>query len=1360
MGADKKASSGIRAGRLSLLVLTFFFVTPFTVGQSRSHNSNAASGFVQENYATPQTAESTVTVTYTKAQIAGDTNIIAIGWNSSSSTVSSVTDSEGNSYQLAVPLATGDGLSETIYYAANINAASAGNNVVSVNFSAAVPAADIRALEYGGLAAASPFDVGSSASGNSSAANSGSAQTTSANDLIFGAGITIATFQAAGTGFTKRVITSPDGDIAEDEMVSTTGSYAATASLTSGAWLMQVAAFRAAGNAANGRARPTISSFSASPSQIVVGSSTTLSWNVANASSITITPGSFSTTTPAGSTKMSPTSTTVYTLSATNSGGTSTATTSVFVDTTPPTVPASLTASATGNSTISLTWAASTDSSGLGVAGYDIYRCTGASCTPSTLVGTSTTASYGDSGLAASTTYTYAVSAYDTFGLASAKSSPTHATTQNASLPTISSFVASPTSIFTGQSSTLSWSVAKATSLSISNGVGSVTNTTSIAVSPTNTTTYTLSATNSSGTTTATATVTISPDSTPPSTPSGLKATASSYSTISITWASSTDTGGPGLAGYNIYRCAGASCTPSTLIGTSTTASYGDSGLAASTTYTYAVAAYDTLGLASAKSSPAGATTQSNSAPTINSFTANPTSIFAGQSSTLSWSVTNATALSISGVGTVTGSTSTSVTPAASITYTLTATNTIGNATAQATIVVSADSTPPSTPAGLTAAATSSTISLIWAGSTDVGGPGLAGYNVYRCTGPSCTPSTMVGTSATASYTDSGLTASSTYTYAVAAYDALGLASAMSSPASATTEVATATPTLVQHVATAMEQNAATTVTIPLPNPAGSGNALILGVQFQSSGSVTSVSDNSGNSWVAGPTVSKDGHTMALYYALNVAAGTQTMKIGFAGNPSNVQAEASEFYNVAAASALDGSSGSNSSTTAGAITTSAAGDLIYEWGADLSDSNTGGGAYNATTSIAAGAGFTLLSADLQVGAADQFEVQPAAGEVTPTFTAPGTSTWGSLAIALQAAPGGTPPPPGIRIVHVQHTLLDSAIVQGRPAPSVIQFPSSGNLLVGLFNTAQCLISNVTDSAGNLWTIAEPVSHFQASGGGECSGGAQIVYAANAATGPTLSGITVTLAGENDNSDDMFDLFDVMGAAPAPFDTAARARGNQTSSDNLTTVSLTPSAANELVFNNTAIDYQTINGIVGTGYMFDADVNAADDDVTGPNATPNSTLDEDNGYAHIFEPSMGTATFVYTYNSPAYGGVQYWASVSAAFAQAGSTNSTPPSVPQNLVVSGVTTSSVALSWSASTDPNYASSTLSYLIYRNGAQIGTTVGGTTSYTDAGLSPATTYTYTVSASDPIGNASAQSQAVNAVTSSSPPDNQISRR
>ncbi len=77
-------------------------------------------------------------------------------------------------------------------------------------------------------------------------------------------------------------------------------------------------------------------------------------------------------------------------------------------------------------------------------------------------------------------------------------------------------------------------------------------------------------------------------------------------------------------------------------------------------------------------------------APVIASFTASPASIAAGQSATLSWSVTGATTLSIAPtVGTVTGS-SISVNPAATTTYTLTATNTGGSSTATATLTVSA----------------------------------------------------------------------------------------------------------------------------------------------------------------------------------------------------------------------------------------------------------------------------------------------------------------------------------------------------------------------------------------------------------------------------------------------------------------------------------------------------------------------------------------------------------------------------------------------------------------------------------------------------------------------------------------------
>jgi hypothetical protein len=76
------------------------------------------------------------------------------------------------------------------------------------------------------------------------------------------------------------------------------------------------------------------------------------------------------------------------------------------------------------------------------------------------------------------------------------------------------------------------------------------------------------------------------------------------------------------------------------------------------------------------------------SAPTIVSFSARPLTIQAGQSATLSWSVTGATSLSIStGVGTVTG-TSVSVSPAATTTYTLTATNASGDATASVTVNV------------------------------------------------------------------------------------------------------------------------------------------------------------------------------------------------------------------------------------------------------------------------------------------------------------------------------------------------------------------------------------------------------------------------------------------------------------------------------------------------------------------------------------------------------------------------------------------------------------------------------------------------------------------------------------------------
>jgi chitodextrinase len=94
-----------------------------------------------------------------------------------------------------------------------------------------------------------------------------------------------------------------------------------------------------------------------------------------------------------------------------------------------------------------------------------------------------------------------------------------------------------------------------------------------------------------------------------------------------------------------------------------------------------------------------------------------------------------------------------------------------------------------------------------------------------------------------------------------------------------------------------------------------------------------------------------------------------------------------------------------------------------------------------------------------------------------------------------------------------------------------------------------------------------------------------------------------------------------------------------------------------------------------------------------------------------------------------------------------TDSTPPSVPTGLTVSSTTPSTVVLSWTAATD-NVAVD--HYVIYRGGSQVGTATG--TTYTATGLTATTSYTFTVSAVDAAGNASAQSSAVTGTTTSAP--------
>jgi hypothetical protein len=260
----------------AIAVAPGFSTSPVTKALYTIASSSIA--FIQVNAATPQTPQSTVSVTYPAAQTAGDLNIVVVGWNDTTSSVSSVVDSQNNTYQLAIGPTRGGGLSQSIYYASNIKA---GSNTVKVTFSQAATFPDIRVLEYTGV---NKLDVTAGASGTGTTSNSGSATTTAANELIFGANDVAQVTTAAGTNFTSRIITNPDADIAEDGIVSATGSYSATAALNGGAWVMQMATFF---SASSGTA-PTVGTVSPNNGSTAGGTAVTITGtNFASGATVT-----------------------------------------------------------------------------------------------------------------------------------------------------------------------------------------------------------------------------------------------------------------------------------------------------------------------------------------------------------------------------------------------------------------------------------------------------------------------------------------------------------------------------------------------------------------------------------------------------------------------------------------------------------------------------------------------------------------------------------------------------------------------------------------------------------------------------------------------------------------------------------------------------------------------------------------------------------------------------------------------------------------------------------------------------------------------------------------------------------------
>ncbi len=91
------------------------------------------------------------------------------------------------------------------------------------------------------------------------------------------------------------------------------------------------------------------------------------------------------------------------------------------------------------------------------------------------------------------------------------------------------------------------------------------------------------------------------------------------------------------------------------------------------------------------------------------------------------------------------------------------------------------------------------------------------------------------------------------------------------------------------------------------------------------------------------------------------------------------------------------------------------------------------------------------------------------------------------------------------------------------------------------------------------------------------------------------------------------------------------------------------------------------------------------------------------------------------------------------------DTTPPAAPAGLAASSITATGAALTWSPSTDNVGVAG---YNVYKGTTLVNSSLVTSTNYTVSGLSPSTTYTFTVKAKDAAGNESAASNAVTFTT------------
>jgi trimeric autotransporter adhesin len=481
---------------------------------------------------------------------------------------------------------------------------------------------------------------------------------------------------------------------------------------------------------------PTVS-LSASPSSVISGNSSTLTWAASNATSCTAS-GAWSGSRPVSGSQ--PTgalsSNATYTLRCTGSGGTATQSATVTVSSKPTaTVSISATPSTVksgGNS--SLTWSSANATSCV---------ASGAWAGAKALSGSQSTGA-----LTANTTYS--ITCTGTGG--SATQSITVSVTSPA--PTVS-FSASPSTVKSGSAVTLAWSANNVTACTAGgawSGSKAVSGTQSTSTLTANAT-YSLTCTGSGGSATQAATVSITSAAPAPTvTFTANPSTVASGHSSTLTWSSTSATACTASGGWSGAKA---------INGSQATAP-----LTANATYT--LSCTGTGGTAAQSAT----VTVSAQAPTV-SLKVSPSTVTTGKAATLSWSSTNATTCvasqAWSGNEPMTGSQSTG-NLTSNATYILTCTGSGGSAVQSTTVTVTTPAPTVTLTASSTTVASGGKSTLTWSSTNATSCVASGGWSgTIAPTGTQSTTALSAATKYTATCTGAGGSATQSVTVSVAA---------------------------------------------------------------------------------------------------------------------------------------------------------------------------------------------------------------------------------------------------------------------------------------------------------------------------------------------------------------------------------------------------------------------------------------------------------------------------------------------------------------------------------------------------------------------------------------------------------------